>query len=82
MKAIKQYKFLRTGVRLLLDWKTIKKLPIKYCKDKRPICEAMRGWFFNPIYYYPKYSRKITGECGYDNNYRYVLVTNLKEIKK
>lgn len=60
-------------LRFLLSWEEIKKLPIKYCKNRRPINKAMESWFYNPVYWYPKYSRKIKGECGYDNNFRYVL---------
>ena len=66
--------FSEDNLRLLLDWQTIKNIPIKYCKNRGPIYKAMKGWFYNPIYHYPKYSRRIKGECGYDDQYRYVLI--------
>lgn len=65
--------FDKKSLRLLLEWKTIKKLPIKYCKNKRLILKAMEGWYYNPTHYYPKYSRPLKGERGYDDKFRYIL---------
>jgi len=60
-------------LRYLLDVKTLYSLKIKYV-TRRQINNAMKSWFYNPIYYYPKYSRKIKNEVGHDEKYRYVLL--------
>jgi len=71
-------------LRLLLDWKTIKRLPIKYCGNKRPVYRAMEGWFYNPVGYYPRNAKRIRGEMGYDEKFRYVLkyCNSELEVKK
>lgn len=60
------------SLRLLLDAKTIRKLPIKLA-TKRQIYKAMEGWFYNPVYYYADLLRPRKNECGHDDKYRYVL---------
>lgn len=65
--------FDKKSLRLLLDKKTLKKLPIKYCKNKRPIYKAMTSWFYNPVSYYADKIRPKKGECGHDDKFRYIL---------
>jgi hypothetical protein len=60
------------SLRTLLEAEEINALVVREVSVEE-LQEAMRGWYFNPLLYYPKEVNPLEGERGYDDKYRYLV---------